>query len=59
MDGNLGLAGNLTRQLEQEQSIELDGAINPETSHLINLGQLVEKLSTTLEICYKKCISTN
>ncbi|RLP64643.1 hypothetical protein L150_03397 [Candida albicans Ca529L] len=43
VDGNLGLAGNLTRQLEQEQSIELNGAINPETSHLINLGQLVEK----------------
>lgn len=42
--GNLGLAGNLTRQLEQEQALELDSGVNLETNHLINLGQLVEKL---------------
>lgn len=42
--GNLGLAGNLTRQLEQEQTVELDGGLNIETNHLINLGQLVEKM---------------
>lgn len=40
---SLNLAGNLTRQLESSQSIDLDSGLNLETNHLINLGQLVEK----------------
>lgn len=40
---SLNLAGNLTRQLQLSQSIELDGGLNLETNHLINLGQLIEK----------------
>lgn len=40
---SLSLAGNLTRQLELSQSIELDLGMNLETNHLINLGQLIEK----------------
>ena len=57
--GNLGLAGNLTRQLEQEQALELDSGVNLETNHLINLGQLVENWNIILEICYKLFISIN
>lgn len=38
--GSLKLSGSLTRQLEQLLTF---GAVNVETSHLINLGTLVEK----------------
>ncbi|KAK6464146.1 F-actin-capping protein subunit beta [Scheffersomyces coipomensis] len=40
---SLSLSGTLTRQLESVQSIEVDGGVNLETNHLINLGTLVEK----------------
>lgn len=40
---SLSLSGNLTRQLESSLSIDIDGAVNLETNHLINLGTLVEK----------------
>ncbi|RLV89546.1 F-actin-capping protein subunit beta [Spathaspora sp. JA1] len=41
---SLRLSGNLTRQLETSQVIELEsGAVNVETFHLINLGTLIEK----------------
>lgn len=42
-DSSLSLSGNLTRQLESTQVIELDGGVNLETNHLINLGTLIEK----------------
>ncbi|ODV78984.1 F-actin-capping protein subunit beta [Suhomyces tanzawaensis NRRL Y-17324] len=42
-DSSLSLAGSLTRQLETIQTLEVDGGSNLETSHLINLGTLVEK----------------
>ncbi|KAI5955100.1 CAP2 [Candida jiufengensis] len=40
---SLNLSGNLTRQFENFISIDLNGGINLETNHLINIGQLVEK----------------
>ncbi|CAI5759458.1 unnamed protein product [Candida verbasci] len=40
---NLSLSGNLIRQLETSQLVELNNGINLETQHLINLGQLIEK----------------
>lgn len=39
----LSLSGSLTRQLETSQSLSVEGGVNLETTHLINLGQLVEK----------------
>ncbi|KAG7665415.1 CAP2 [[Candida] subhashii] len=42
-DSSLSLSGNLTRQLESTQVIELDGGVNLESNHLINLGTLIEK----------------
>ena len=40
---SLSLSGSLTRQVESSQSLSVEGGVNLETSHLINLGQLVEK----------------
>ncbi|EGW35108.1 uncharacterized protein SPAPADRAFT_58249 [Spathaspora passalidarum NRRL Y-27907] len=40
---SLSLSGNLTRQLETSQVVELEGGVNLETFHLINLGTLIEK----------------
>lgn len=40
---SLSLSGNLTRQIESSQSLNLDNALNLETAHLINLGTIVEK----------------
>ncbi|CAK9440992.1 uncharacterized protein LODBEIA_P48610 [Lodderomyces beijingensis] len=40
---SLSLSGNLTRQLEQTQLLDLTGGVNLETNHLINIGTLVEK----------------
>ncbi|CAH2355038.1 F-actin-capping protein subunit beta [[Candida] railenensis] len=37
---NLNLSGSLTRQLEQSSAF---GSVNLETSHLVNLGTLIEK----------------
>lgn len=39
----LSLSGNMTRQLESTQTLELEGTSLRETAHLINMGQLVEK----------------
>ncbi|ODV64706.1 F-actin capping protein, beta subunit [Hyphopichia burtonii NRRL Y-1933] len=41
--GSLSLSGNLTRQIESSQHLSLDGGVNLETAHLINLGTLIEK----------------
>lgn len=40
---DLLLSGNMTRQLESQQTLELDVAPTTEMAHLINMGQLVEK----------------
>ncbi|KAI3402739.1 CAP2 [Candida oxycetoniae] len=40
---SLSLSGNLTRQLEQSQLLDLNNGVNLETNHLINIGTMVEK----------------
>lgn len=41
-DSSLSLSGNLTRQFETTQHLSLEGGINLETAHLINLGTIIE-----------------
>lgn len=45
---SLSLSGSLTRQLESVSSLSLEGGLNLETSHLINIGTLVEKAESNV-----------
>ena len=42
-ENGLSLSGNLTRQLESSITADINNGVNLETSHLINIGTLIEK----------------